>query len=1617
MDSMALLLGWCRRAPLYGLLLASAAHAQPAPPTDFSASPGDGAATLQWADPQDAAIERYEVRHGPSWTALGRWVGIPESGASTVRHAVAELANGERHHFELRAVAAVGAGEAARTSIRLAARPDAVVQISDVDLRRRLAWKLGVPIDGDITQGLMATLENLYAGHAVSLAGIEYAVNLMEFRGGSGGVSDLTPLAALTALKTLEISTNKISDLSPLAGLTALTTLSLRNNYISDLSALADLATLTTLNLRSNDISDLSPLTGLAALTSLDVSRNAISDLPPLAGLAALISLDVSENAISDVTPLASLPTLIGLRAYGNVISDLTPLAGLTALTYLDVSANNISDLMPRMGLTALTYLDVSQNNISDVTPLADLATLIELHAHANRIADISSLANLTALARLRLFDNYVTDLSPLVSNQGIGAGDYLNLADNPLSIESVQTHVPTLQDRGATVYYCSLAAPPVPFRLKATPGDGQVTLRWSFDPMDEHQRLCTVSHYEMRTGVGDPVAYSDWRAIDGSSGRTKEYAVTGLENGKRYWFQLRSVGPLGTAEAALANVALAENPSAEVTIPSGALRDEVMSRLGKREGETVSQGDMAMLTELDAGGTGVGDLAGLEHAVNLTSIYFGDNYISNLEPLSGLVALTYINLHSNEISDISPLASLTALTRLDLRYNSISDVSPLVRLTALTRLYLDSNYISDMSVLKNLAALVSISCSENLISDISALVSNTDLGEGDFVSLASNPLSVESVETHISTLQGRGVEVQFDPLPTDVPETPRLLGALAGDGHAALGWWGSREASVMRYEIRVVADDPGVFSVWRSIAGSNWKTSEHTVGLANGARYVVELRAVNVRGAGGAAATVVTLVADPSADAEIPSPTLRAILAEQLGKAADATITRGDMATLSTLTATRGDIADLGWLQPAANLREIDFSGNQISDLSPLARLSELTRLDLTGNHIADVSPLAPLTALTHLDLAANRISDVSSLAGLTSLTELHLRENDVTDISPLGALTALNHLDVANNNIDDVSPLASLTALTHLHLYENDISDISPLSGMRDLSVLNLAANQVSDVSPLGHLNALREVYLNGNAIEEISALAQVLGYYSMVDLRGNPLDEVARTTHVPAMQARGAVVQFDDGAHWLPFFPSDSLPGPGQGFARIINHSNESGVVSVEAIDGFGTLYGPTSLMIGANEAVHFTAEDIEQGSSEIALEGVGVAHYAPYADWALILRSSLDIEVLGYVRTADGLVASMHDLAPETFGVHDVPTFYSGSNTRQASRLRIVNPTGIYSVALLEGVDDAGQRSGVWLSIYPWMSIYSASQLESGVRAGFLFGSLRDGAAKWSLTLSKMPGAMALNVLESPSGHVSNISSWTGPARWSRGYRDAIRGGAVHRIPLFPSVASKQQGILRVVDQGHRKPTLALRAFDATAQEHGPAPLPVSPGATLHFNSNDLEEGNSIKGLPGTGAGVGDWHMELRSNSLLRVLAYARTPDGFVTNLHDVAPRAEDGSIWIPFFNPGSDRDQESRLRLVNWGEAAASVVIAAVDDAGRPGADTVRLTIPARGARDYAAWQLETGNAGGLSGALGDGEGKWRLRVVAPDDVDAMSLLSLPTGHITNLSTTPRYPRE
>ncbi len=224
-----------------------------------------------------------------------------------------------------------------------------------------------------------------------------------------------------------------------------------------------------------------------------------------------------------------------------------------------------------------------------------------------------------------------------------------------------------------------------------------------------------------------------------------------------------------------------------------------------------------------------------------------------------------------------------------------------------------------------------------------------------------------------------------------------------------------------------------------------------------------------------------------------------------------------------------------------------------------------------------------------------------------------------------------------------------------------------------------------------------------------------------------------------------------------------------------------------------------------------------------------------------------------------------------------------------------------------------------------------------------------------------------------------------------------------------VPLFPAAADQRhEGFVRVVNHDDEDGEVRIVGFDDSGWRTPPVALELAAGETVNFNSRDFESGEPGKGLP---AGVGppregSWRLEWSSPLDVEVNAYIRTPDGFLTSAHDVAPQVE-GTHRIAFFNPGSNATQRSRLRLLNLGDAAVEVTIRGVDDHGRASED-VRVAVPAHGARTFDAADLEAG-VGALDGALGDGAGKWRLTVSADAAIQAMSLLASPTGHLANLS--------
>ena len=497
-------------------------------------------------------------------------------------------------------------------------------------------------------------------------------------------------------------------------------------------------------------------------------------------------------------------------------------------------------------------------------------------------------------------------------------------------------------------------------------------------------------------------------------------------------------------------------------------------------------------------------------------------------------------------------------------------------------------------------------------------------------------------------------------------------------------------------------------------------------------------------------------------------------------------------------------------------------------------------------------------------------------------------------------------------------------------------------------------------------------------------------------------NLLGAAARSGPLAGTAVRSALRQ----THRIGLFPSAGDVLGRQGFARIINHSESDGEVDIVAWDDAGTSYGPVTLAIGAGETKHFNSDDLERGNAEKGLEG---ATGPPgEGDWRLELSSTLELQVLSYIRTGDGFLTSMHDVVARTgSGQHRVAIFNPGRNDRQVSRLRLVHPGAERTEVRIEGIDDEGQSPGeaVVLSLDGGTSrTLSAKELESGTGVSGMLGT---GKGKWQLVVNADAPIEVLNTLSTPTGHLTNLST----APWYAESDNDVTT-TMHRIGLFPSAgdALGRQGFARIINHSDSDGEVDIVAWDDAGTSYGPVTLAIGGGETKHFNSEDLERGNASTALSGgVGNGEGNWRLELETELEIEALAYIRTVDGFLTSMHDVADAAS-LRHHVVTFNPGSNTSRLSLLRLINTSDVDAKVTIEGLDDRGEapPGGD-VQFTLPANAARTISSRQLEQGGQD-LAGHFGDGRGKWQLFVSADRSIQVMSLLASQSGHLTNLSS-------
>ena len=1044
--------------------------------------------------------------------------------------------------------------------------------------------------------------------------------------------------------------------------------------------------------------------------------------------------------------------------------------------------------------------------------------------------------------------------------------------------------------------------------------------------------------------------------------------------------------------------IALASAPSATagnseevVDIPDAILRGAVEEALAKGSGDPITRGEMETIQMLYA--DGVVQLDGIEYAVNLQELHLNGVSRSTLDG----------------IADLGPLASLTSLTSLHLPNNAISDIASLAGLKSLTHLGLEENAISDIVTLAGLTSLRGLFLSNNGVTDLAPLVANDGLADFDIVDIRGNPLDKASLDTHIPALRGRGVRVRDDDswkrveipdialreaFERELQRSPgghisrfdmsRLSGSLRPRGEVR-----QLDGIEYAYRLRILYLKKNAISDLTPLAGLKLLT--HIYLEENEVTDVAPLVANDGLGYGDYIDLRKNPLGRRSLITHITALRKRGVEVDVLGGLTEWKDIPDQRLRLAVQKTSGYGINGTG---KSRGIALLDASNMGVEDLSGIGA-PRAHRIDLVANKFVDISPLLEGVPLRWLNIGQNNlVEDWRPLEGVVFAPDggLALDSNGIRELPSL--LAPMHTLYAPNNLIAHIEPLRH-RYLKYVNLNSNLIDSIEPLAGNRSLRTLFVNDNRIPEISSLSSsLKGFEDLHFRNNAVKDITPLLEGDRLVE-VDVRRNPLSDDALSVLDTLRERRVTVLSGEA----VPYFPAAG--GDREGFVRIVNRSGSDGHVFIEAVDDAGVRAARVRLDVGARRTVQFNSADLENGN---AARGISAGIGRPTdGDWRLSVISALDVEVLSYIRTKDGFVTAMHDTLPEAMA----PFFNPGSE-RQQSILRVVNTEAEQAKWTTGGYDDSGK----WHPMTGSLLVRPQHALTLTARALENTHGLGDGDGKWRLRVRGFPW-FAMSLLESPAGHLANLSTVPDNATLlAEGTPDnatlLVESTTMYRVPLVPAVARSREGVVRVINRSYASGEVSMVAVDDQGNRSGPVELTIESRQAVQISSTDLERGNAAKGLVGrAGSGQGDWRLEITSELDLMVLSYVRTADGFLTSMHDLAPVAADGSQRVVFFNPGSAR-QVSKLRLINDGKRAASVAITGIDDLGS-GSERVALTVPAGSALTFTSAQLEAGGRG-LSGGLGDGDGKWRLRVRSDEEIVVMSLLETISGHLTNVST-------
>jgi internalin A len=245
--------------------------------------------------------------------------------------------------------------------------------------------------------------------------------------------------------------------------------------------------------------------------------------------------------------------------------------------------------------------------------------------------------------------------------------------------------------------------------------------------------------------------------------------------------------------------------PAQQISITDPGLDAAIRDTLQKPTGPLTEQ-DLLNLTDLDASGRGVSNLAGLEGAHHLTVLNLQSNQLANLSFPSGLTDLSVLELSFNPLTNCTFPAGLTNLAELDIEETPLTSLSLPADMTGLITLAVFGNQLTNLTFSADPRQLEFLDVSQN---QFTSLTFPPEMSNLSSLFLFGNPLTTLVLpEPLLAVVLADPFENLNDVDVFTYPLAPRLIAPrLPGDGS---------------FQFAVIGP-PGVYAIFASTDLAVW--------------------------------------------------------------------------------------------------------------------------------------------------------------------------------------------------------------------------------------------------------------------------------------------------------------------------------------------------------------------------------------------------------------------------------------------------------------------------------------------------------------------------------------------------------------------------------------------------------------------------------------------------------------------------------------------------------------------------------------------------------------------------------------------------------------------------